>query len=86
MLVGGWRGGWGGLRNRIKDVMGKMRTRTTRGALRIPGGFVSGGVVEAGMVGGTDRWASSVPWSAAGADGDGGPLGRGVVWLNQWFR
>lgn len=37
MMRGGWRRGR--LRKRIKDVMGKMRTRTTRGALRIPGGF-----------------------------------------------
>lgn len=47
---------------------------------------VSGGVVVVGMVGRTDRWASSVPWSAAGADGERGPLGWGVVWLNRWFR
>lgn len=78
--------GRGRLRKRIKDVMGKMRTRTTRGALRIPGGSVSGGVVVVGMVGGTNRWASSVPWSAAGADGDEVPLGRGAVWLNRRFR
>ena len=37
------------------------------------------------MVRGTDRWVSSVPWSAAGADGDRGPLSRGVMGMNRWF-
>lgn len=36
-MMGGWMGA--SLRKRIKVVMGKMRTRTTRGALRIPGDF-----------------------------------------------
>jgi hypothetical protein len=82
-LMGGLDGG--GLRKRMKVVMGKRRTRTTRGALRIPGGFVSG-VVVVEIWGRTDKWASSVPWSAAGADSDRGPLSRGVMWMNRWFR